>query len=72
VRFGATVTVRDQNGGESCYRIVGVGETDINRGWVSWLSPVAKALLHARVGQWVKFRFPSGEEQLEIISVKYE
>src|SRR6185369_8030891 len=47
VRFGASVTVRDVSGGESRYRIVGVDETDIDRGWVSWLSPIAKALLNA-------------------------
>ncbi|MEY2466117.1 MAG: transcription elongation factor GreB, partial [Verrucomicrobiota bacterium] len=43
VRFGATVTVRERSGEESSYRIVGVDETDIDRGWVSWISPIAKA-----------------------------
>jgi transcription elongation factor GreB len=72
VRFGSTVKVRDRKGGESSYRIVGVDETDMDRGWVSWLSPIAKALLKARIGQRVKFRFPSGEEELEIVSIRYE
>lgn len=71
VRFGATVTVRDSRGDESCYRIVGAAETDTDRGWVSWLSPIAKALINARLGQHVRFKFPSGEEQLEILSISY-
>lgn len=72
VRFGATVTVRNSSGVESRYRIVGVDETDLDRDWVSWLSPIAKALLNARVGQRVRFRFPVGEEELEIVGVEYE
>jgi transcription elongation factor GreB len=72
VRFGATVTVRNKRGQESGYRIVGVDETDIDRDWVSWLSPIAKALLNARVGQLVRIKLPGGEEQLEIVSVAYE
>ena len=72
VRFGATITVRDRSGSESRYRIVGVDETDIERGWVSWLSPIAKALLNAKPGQGVRFKFPSGEEQLEIVGISYQ
>jgi transcription elongation factor GreB len=49
-----------------------VDETDIDRGWVSWLSPVAKALLTARRGDHVRFKFPSGEEELEIVNITYE
>lgn len=71
VRFGATVTVRDSRGEESCYRIVGASEMDADRGWVSWLSPIARALINARIGQRVRFKFPSGEEQLEILEVSY-
>ncbi|MCX7825223.1 MAG: GreA/GreB family elongation factor [Verrucomicrobiae bacterium] len=72
VQFGATVTVRDRSGQETRYRIVGVDETDIDRGWVSWLSPVAKALLNARLGERVRFKFPSGEEELEVVGIAYE
>jgi transcription elongation factor GreB len=72
VRFGVTVTVEERNGARSTYRIVGVDETDLDRNWVSWISPIAKALLNARVGQQVRFKFPSGEEVLTIISVSYE
>lgn len=72
VRFGATVTVRSAGGGETRYRIVGIDETDVDRSWVSWLSPIARAILNARLGQRVHFKFPSGEEQLEIVSIEYE
>ncbi|MBI3874971.1 MAG: GreA/GreB family elongation factor [Verrucomicrobia bacterium] len=72
VRFGATVTVRDGNGEETCYRIVGVDEADIDRDWVSWLSPIARALLNTRHGERVRFKFPSGETELEIVAIAYE
>lgn len=72
VRFGALVTVRRASGEQDEYRIVGVDEVDLDRGWVSWLSPIAKALLNSRVGQRVTFRFPSGEEQLEIVRISYD
>jgi transcription elongation factor GreB len=71
IRFGATVTVKDGKGEESSYRIVGAAEMDAERGWVSWLSPIAKALLDAGIGQRVRFKFPSGEEQLEVLSITY-
>jgi transcription elongation factor GreB len=72
VHFGATVGVRDQRGVETTYRIVGVDEADFDRNEVSWLSPVARALLNARLGQTVPFKFPSGAAQLEIIRIAYE
>ena len=72
VRFGASVKVRDTAGEESTYRIVGVDETDIDRNWVSWVSPIARALLNARVGQRVRFRVPAGERELEILAIAYE
>jgi len=70
VRFGALVTVRRKTG-EAEYRIVGVDETDLDRGWVSVYAPIARALLNARIGDRVRFRFPSGEEELEIVRVVY-
>jgi transcription elongation factor GreB len=72
VRFGATVTVRESDGSEATYRIVGVDEMDIDRGWVSWQSPIAKALLNGKRGQRIRFKFPSGEETLEILDIRYE
>ncbi len=72
VRFGATVTVRDKAGAEMKYRIVGVDETDTDRDWVSWRSPIAKALLNASVGQRVKFQIPAGTQEWEIVAISYE
>ena len=73
VRFGATVSVRSSPDGETArYRIVGVDETDIARGWISWVSPVAKALLAAAVGDRVCAALPSGEKELEILDVTYD
>ncbi len=71
-RFGATVTVRENNGGETRYRIVGVDETDLDRNWVSWLSPIARALTNARIGQRVTFKAPRGQKELEIVRIEYE
>ncbi len=72
VRFGATVTVRSSSSEETRYRMVGLDETDADRGWVSWLSPIARALLNAHLGQRVRFKFPSGEAELEIVRIEYE
>lgn len=72
VQFGATVSVRNQHGEEMNYTIVGVDETDLERNHISWLSPVAKALLKKRVGQHIRFRTPGGEQNWEIIKVTYE
>ncbi len=71
VRFGAAVTVRDPAGEESIYRLVGTDETDLEQDWVSWRSPIARALLNARLGEKVRFRFPSGETELEVIALEY-
>ena len=69
VQFGATVTVRDTRGEESVYKIVGVDEADFSRNEVSWLSPIAKALLNAKLGQRVPFKFPKGATELEIVRI---
>lgn len=71
VRFGASVTVREGAGAETTYRIVGVDETEFFENAVSWFSPIARALLNARLGQKVPFKFPSGATQLEIVSIRY-
>jgi transcription elongation factor GreB len=71
-RFGATVTVRDSSGHDETYRIVGVDETDIDRDWISWLSPLARALLNAHLGETVRVQLPAGERVLEIVAISYE
>ena len=72
VRFGATVRVKSRNGEEIDYRIVGVDETNLDRNWVSWQSPIARALLNTTLGQRVSFKFPSGQTELEIMKIAYE
>lgn len=72
VLFGATVVVRDEDERERTYQIVGIDETDARRGRVSWISPIGKALLQARLGEVVTLRTPGGEEDLEIVAVRYE
>lgn len=72
VRFGATVTVREADGAETRYRIVGVDETDLERNWVSWLSPIARALLNARLGDRVTLKAPRGVRELEIARIEFE
>jgi transcription elongation factor GreB len=72
VRFGATVHVRDEDDRELSYRIVGVPEADPARGLVSWLSPLARALLGATVGDLVTVRTPGGQHELEIESIAYD
>ncbi len=71
VFFGATVSVRDSAGAVRDLAIVGMDEVDPSRGRVSWISPVARALLKARVGDSVSLRTPSGTEQLEVEEIRY-
>lgn len=69
--FGATVTVADAAGVEKTYAIVGIDEADATRGRISWISPLARALIKAREGDAVTVKTPGGEEQLEILEVQY-
>ena len=72
VFFGATVTYRDAKGAEHTVSIVGTDEVDPARGRVSWVSPVARALLKAREGDVVTATTPSGPEELEVLGMRYE
>jgi transcription elongation factor GreB len=72
VTFGATVTVRDGDGRVARYTIVGLAESDASAGAVSWISPIAKALIRARRGERVTVRSPAGEEELEVVDIIYE
>lgn len=69
--FGATARVRSRSGGERSVTIVGADEVDPARGRVSWISPVAAALLKARVGDGVMLSTPAGMEELEVLEVSY-
>jgi transcription elongation factor GreB len=72
VFFGATVKVRNLRGEERTISIVGVDEIDTTRGYISWVSPMARALLKSREGDSVSVNTPGGVEQLEILHVAYE
>jgi transcription elongation factor GreB len=71
VLFGARVTVEREDGSRQEYRIVGVDEADPARGEVSWISPLAKALLGRSPGQAAVLRLPAGEQKLRILAVSY-
>lgn len=72
VRFGASVQVADEEGSESVYRIVGVDEADAKLGKLSWISPLAGALLGHEEGDSVRVKTPKGEKELEILKITYE
>jgi transcription elongation factor GreB len=72
VFFGAAVEVEDEAGARARYRIVGVDEVDLERGRISWRSPLGRALLKKEPGDTVLFRRPNGEVELTIVSVGYE
>ena len=69
--FGAIVTVEDEEGERQEFSIVGEDEADIANNKVSWVSPLAKALIGAQVGNQVKWRRPAGDKDLEIIAIRY-
>ena len=71
VFFGATVRYVDDLGEERCITIMGIDEADSSQGQVSWVAPVARALLKARVGDEVALPTPSGVRQLEVVEVRY-
>ena len=71
VFFGATVTYKDASGLEHVVSIVGIDEVDLNRGYISWRSPLANALMKASPGDRVDLRAPAKTEHLEIIEVEY-
>jgi transcription elongation factor GreB len=71
VRFGARVTVIDDNGDERTYLICGVDEAEPAIGRVSWISPIAKTLIGHEIGDEVVLRLPRGEQTLEIVEIEY-
>jgi transcription elongation factor GreB len=70
--FGATVAYVTRAGEEHTVSIVGFDEVDPARGRVSWISPIAKALLRRQSGDTVRFATPGGVEEIEIVDVRYE
>lgn len=70
--FGATVTIADVNGIANTYTIVGVDETNVSKGRISWISPLARALIKAREGDSIRFQSPVGVREIDILEVRYE
>ncbi|MBC7906098.1 MAG: transcription elongation factor GreB [Rhodospirillaceae bacterium] len=71
VFFGATVTYANSKGIEKTITIVGIDEADLAHGKVSWVSPIARALMKAYEGDTVPMRTPGGMEALEVLEIKY-
>ena len=71
VFFGATVTYADEAGIERTITILGIDEADSLQGQVSWIAPVARTLLKARVGDVLKLVTPAGVEEIEVVAVRY-
>ena len=69
--FGATVTYANERGAETTITIVGIDEADFARGQVSWISPIARALMKACEGDVVELRAPAGIEQIEVLAINY-
>jgi transcription elongation factor GreB len=72
VFFGATVTYRNRAGADEVVTIVGADEVDLHRRYISWASPLARALMKAGPGDRVVLRAPAGTEHLEILDVRYQ
>ncbi len=72
IYFGATVNYMDDEGKEHSVTIVGLDEVDPARGHVSWISPIAAALIKHSAGDTVQLRTPAGLRQIEIVDVRYE
>jgi transcription elongation factor GreB len=70
--FGATVTYADRSGRERTISIVGIDEVDPARGRVSWVSPIATALLRARAGDSVTVMTPAGAEAIDVVAIRYD
>ena len=71
VFFGATVTYADPAGDERTVTILGIDEAESGKGQVSWISPIARALLKAREGDVVKLVTPGGVQEIEVLEVRY-
>jgi transcription elongation factor GreB len=71
VHFGALVEIRDENDKTHSFTIVGDDEADVAVGKISWASPLAKAMMGARVGDTVTWTRPAGDADVEIVKISY-
>ncbi len=72
VFFGATVSICDSDGVHATYQIVGIDEANAVEGRISWVSPLAKALLKAREGDSIRFQSPAGWRDIEVEAILYK
>ena len=70
--FGATDTVCDEEGVEATYQIVGIDEANATAGRISWISPLARAIMKSREGDQVRFQSPAGVREIEIVEIRYQ
>jgi transcription elongation factor GreB len=71
VFFGATVTYAREDGSEHRVKLVGIDEIDVEQGCISWISPLAQALMKKEAGDRFELRTPAGTETIEVVSVRY-
>ena len=71
VHFGATVKLVEEDGKEHRFTMVGDDEADVAAGKISWASPLARAMIGAKVGDTVKWRRPAGDTEIEIVEISY-
>ena len=71
VHFGALATIEDEEGGRQEFSIVGDDEADVTAGKISWASPLARAMIGAKVGDTVVWRRPAGEAEVYIVGIRY-
>ncbi|UCH49919.1 MAG: GreA/GreB family elongation factor [Betaproteobacteria bacterium] len=71
VHFGATVKTEDEDGNTNSFTIVGEDEADVKKNKISWVSPLAKALLGSRAGDTVTWNRPAGSTTLEVLDISY-
>jgi transcription elongation factor GreB len=71
VHFGAIVRIEDEEGGEQEFSLVGDDEADVASGRISWASPLARAMIGAKVGDTVVWRRPAGEAEVYIVDIRY-
>ncbi len=72
VYFAATVSIADADGTVGSYQLVGVDEADAAAGCISWISPLAQALMKAHVGDVVRFQSPAGIREVEVLAIRYQ
>ena len=71
VHFGAIVRIEDKEGAEQEFSLVGDDEADVASGRISWASPLARALIGAKIGDTVVWRRPAGETEIQIVDIRY-